>query len=113
MEDIGQYTGGYAADGSRSGRGRIVWSNGDEYEGDFAHGCREGWGEMREASGVHYAGCWVASQRHGRGKQTYVDGSVYEGDFCKDTSQGMGTLSSRTVSYRGALRHLPSSLSIR
>ena len=54
-------------DGKRHGFGRRVWSNGNQYEGQ-----------------------WVEERMMGQGKLTYVEGRTYEGGFLNNLRHGQG-----------------------
>ena len=45
-------------DGLKEGRGYYTWENGDVYEGEFKNGVREGFGEFKWANGESYKGLW-------------------------------------------------------
>lgn len=46
----GNYVGD-TVDGVNHGQGRLSWSNGDWYEGEFRRGMRHGYGKMAEQNG--------------------------------------------------------------
>ena len=41
-----------AGDRNGSSYGRMIFKNGDYYEGDFENGLMHGWGELRDASNL-------------------------------------------------------------
>ena len=107
------YVGGLNDEGQLEGQGRMTWSNGDKYDGeflgglfhgkgklvygdsgaytgDFARGYMEGRGILTYPDGSYYEGEFVANQFQGKGKLTYPDGSKYEGDFEKNNMNGVG-----------------------
>ena len=58
-------TGNFSPDpvtGVVSGNGRIVWDNGDQFEGTLVRGQKEGKGEFRWANGQRYRGDWSRDQ---------------------------------------------------
>ena len=68
----GSYYKGYVdKDGQPHGKGRIVWANGDSYEGDFVHNIREGVGSYVFASGTVYSGEFYNNKMTGEG--VYLD----------------------------------------
>lgn len=71
--------------------GRIIYPNGDFYEGEFFEGIRRGKGrfETYERRSV-YIGDWDNDVRQGYGIETFEDGSRYEGTFTADTKTGKG-----------------------
>ena len=96
-----------------NGKGTIVYTNGDAYDGDFVDGKAHGQGTYRTKAGVVYVGQfakgaysgkgkitflngetyeggWLLNQRSGKGKAIYVDGEVYEGDWLLDKRHGVG-----------------------
>ena len=101
--------------GSWTGFGRHVKSNGDVYNGEFLFNVKHGTGiysyrdgrrrfegryrdgdrvegKMTYGDGSVYVGAWFNGQRHGRGLYTFGDGTKYEGEFQGDMLHGAGTL---------------------
>ncbi|CBZ35908.1 hypothetical protein, conserved [Leishmania donovani] len=93
VDNFTEYTGGFQ-NGMRSGRqGRCVYVNGDVYEGSWAAGKRQGFGEWqlhRPATGaaaaarpVRYRGAFDGdapqASSTGEGEIEYADGSFYNG----------------------------------
>ena len=74
--------------------GRIIYPNGDYYEGPFVEGVRSGKGrfETYERKTV-YIGDWQDDARQGYGIETFDDGSRYEGQFTADAKTGKGKFS--------------------
>ena len=54
--------------GQKEGRGKMIYGNGDVYEG-----------------------CWHANRKNDFGKYTARDGSIYEGEFKNGKKHGFGT----------------------
>lgn len=96
-----------------NGKGTIVYTNGDAYDGDFVDGKAHGQGTYRTKDGVVYVGQfakgayngrgkitflngetydgnWLLNQRSGKGKAIYKDGEIYEGDWLADKRNGVG-----------------------
>jgi len=96
-----------------NGKGTIVYTNGDAYDGDFVNGKAHGRGTSRSKAGQVYVGefangsftgqgkitfpnsetyegGWLLNQRSGKGKAIYLDGEVYEGDWLLDKRHGVG-----------------------
>ncbi|TPX53423.1 hypothetical protein SeMB42_g00789 [Synchytrium endobioticum] len=89
---IGTYEGGRNAAGQRHGSGRMLWPNGDSYEGEYADGVRCGKGTYRwKTSGARYAGNYVDDRKHGEGLLVYPDASKYKGSFVAGKRSGYGT----------------------
>lgn len=82
------------------GVGRFVYSNGDEYEGEFLHGQRHGTGTMFYASDQSvYEGQWQHNQQHGHGMRNWGDGILYVGAWENNQMHGQGkyTLACGTI----------------
>eukprot|EP00835_Amoeboradix_gromovi_P000303 NODE_10_length_47437_cov_0.363429.p21 type:complete len:178 gc:universal NODE_10_length_47437_cov_0.363429:5260-4727(-) len=79
----------------REGTGKAYYVNGDTYEGQFAHGKRNGLGTYKYfESGkevASYEGSWVLGYKEGTGKFVYNNGGVYTGNFLKGQRDGEGT----------------------
>lgn len=52
---------------------------GDTFEGEMAHGKRQGVGKYTWSNGAVYEGPYEENKKHGQGKMTFPDKSVYEG----------------------------------
>lgn len=112
--DNGTYT-GYLKNGVEEGKGKMVWDNGDSYDGDWVYGAMHGYGVYIYSDGGRYEGNWSESnfngygvfyykngskyegnwsegETHGYGKMTFDDGGTYEGDFYEGSITGKGTL---------------------
>ena len=81
----------------RQGSGRLVYANGDVYEGDWVENKRNGLGKLLQASGYVYEGTWVDNKAHGFGCCTYVSGNTYEGNWASNRRHGAG----KSVSVNG------------
>lgn len=107
------YKGALNEKGQAHGYGRMVWTNGDEYEGQFENGLFKGKGkliskyyavyegEFNEGymngqgtilfdNGTKYTGAFSKGVFHGKGKLIHKDKSVYEGDFLNNEITGKG-----------------------
>jgi len=110
------YIGDLNAQGQLEGQGRMTWTNGDiydgefsaglfhgkgkfvsgdsgTYKGDYVRGYMEGRGVLSYSNGTHYEGEFVANQFQGKGRLTYAAGDIYEGDFTNNAMNGVGTWS--------------------
>ena len=68
-----------------NGKGKYVWSNGDNYDGMWSKGLPHGhgkliWGEG-EWKGNRYAGMFLHGKRHGNGSLIYANGDRYVGNY--------------------------------
>ncbi|GIQ82274.1 hypothetical protein KIPB_003380, partial [Kipferlia bialata] len=86
------YQGEYNLYGQRSGKGNMVYKNGDRYSGSWRFNKRHGKGRMVYASGETYSGDWKGSRRIGHGINIYPKGAMYDGDFFGDAPDGHGTI---------------------
>ncbi|OQR94269.1 phosphatidylinositol-4-phosphate 5-kinase [Achlya hypogyna] len=98
------YAGDFAR-GVKEGTGRMVWANGDSYDGQWRDGRLCGLGKLvtragvasrlhrfvRHADGSSYDGHWVHGLRHGRGKAVSKD-EVYDGLWKEGLRHGEGTV---------------------
>jgi hypothetical protein len=74
---------------------RIVFGNGDVYEGDFFNGEMHGMGLMAYSSGRVYGGEFKKNVPSGNGRIVYEDGKKekeYTGSVASDKKHGMGRL---------------------
>jgi tRNA A-37 threonylcarbamoyl transferase component Bud32 len=88
-------TGNFSPDpvtGVVSGSGRIVWDNGDQFEGTLVRGQKEGKGEFRWANGQRYRGDWSRDQPNGKGSIQFPNGDRYSGDVRNGLPNGTGAL---------------------
>eukprot|EP01084_Bolivina_argentea_P005893 11135_1 len=69
--------------GKKHGHGIFIWNSGewkgDIYEGEFKDGFREGKGKYVYANGDIYEGNWLNGKQNGHGKYLYINGDVYDG----------------------------------
>ena len=64
---------------------RMMYENGDTYEGTFAHNQKHGRGKFLWADGDCYEGMFHKDRRYDkRGKMTLGDGTSFEGIFVND-----------------------------
>ncbi len=80
-------------DHKRSGKGKFVWKNGAEYEGDFESDNFNGFGVYmypKEDAKDYYEGHWKDDKMSGKGKFVWKNGAKYEGDFENGLRNGFG-----------------------
>ncbi|KAL3805306.1 hypothetical protein HJC23_009013 [Cyclotella cryptica] len=87
----GEYYGQVNNNGQKHGRGKMIYDNGNEYEGTWVNNKRDGNGTTKYASGNMYVGSWKEGKRHGFGvfhiKKT---GDVYRGNWERGLKSGPG-----------------------
>jgi hypothetical protein len=101
-------TGDFTSDpitGMVSGRGKIVWDNGDQFEGTLVRGTKEGKGQFIWANGQRYKGDWAKGLPNGKGTIHFPNGNRYEGDMKDGVPNGTGTIYfSNGNRYRGEVK---------
>lgn len=81
-----------------NGKGTMVYTIGDTYEGDFVNGKKAGHGTYTFKNGQVYVGQFSDNLRNGKGKFTFSDGSIYEGSFVNDNFIGHGIYTAKSGS---------------
>ena len=71
------------------------------YEGEFKDYKRSGKGIMIYTNGDVFEGNWANNKRHGRGKMTYMGGDIYEGNWINDKKNGDGIIIINGIEYPG------------
>lgn len=69
---------------------RVVFDNGDVYEGEMVNGLHHGKGKYTYASGNYYDGEWVNGKYHGHGIYHWSDGYEFEGEWKNGKRHGEG-----------------------
>jgi serine/threonine protein kinase len=102
-------TGDFTADPSTglvSGKGQIVWNNGDRFDGTLVKGSKEGKGQFVWSNGQRYNGDWARNEPNGRGTLVFANGNRYEGDIRNGLPDGRGVLVFSDGSrYEGQIRN--------
>jgi hypothetical protein len=81
------------ADGTTySGTGKLVWANGDVFEGTLSKGQRHGKGTFVWANGQRYSGDWVNDKAQGQASVQFANGNQYEGAVLAGIAQGSGRM---------------------
>ncbi len=86
------YTGGFDKQGQLDGFGKLTWSNGDQYEGQFVAGLFQGKGKFISVGVSLYEGEFSQGYMSGKGLLVYGNGVRYEGEFKKNNFEGNGKL---------------------
>jgi len=74
-----------------TGKGKASYPNGDQYEGQYENGQRQGTGVYTYASGDIFTGTYEANEKIGKGRVDFADGGVYHGFFKDGKRHGEGT----------------------
>jgi serine/threonine protein kinase len=89
--------------GILSGTGRIIWPDGNRFEGTLVKGVKEGKGKFTWHNGQRYTGDWSKDAPNGKGTIEYANGIRYQGDVRDGMPHGQGTLWFRDGDvYKGA-----------
>jgi hypothetical protein len=83
---------GHAKMGLINGYGRMTWSNGSVYVGDWVNELRQGIGMYRNPDGDQYLGEYYQGKRHGWGIYTCSNGEEYIGEWFEGKMHGVGML---------------------
>jgi hypothetical protein len=97
---------GKIINGDLNGKGIILYSHGDIYEGEFKDDILNGIGKITFKSGCIIEGELKDNILNGKGKIIYQDGDIYEGEFKNDSLNGIGkiTYKNGTV-YEGEFKN--------
>jgi hypothetical protein len=96
--DGGTYEGQYF-EGNLSGKGIMIWMNGQKYEGGWLNNLYDGQGKMTWINGETYSGGWKAGKKHGKGFLKWFNGNTYEGEFKNGIENGKGIFKGIDGSY--------------
>jgi hypothetical protein len=88
------YKGELNAQGQLHGYGRMVWTNGDEYEGQFSNGLFQGKGKLISKGYTIYEGEFDQGYMSGQGTLEFENGDKYIGQFSRGAFNGKGKLMS-------------------
>ena len=81
---------GCIKDGKMHGVGKLTWSTGAVYEGEWLNNKINGSGTYKKADGSVYVGSWKDGMKNGTGLLTWMNGDVYEGEYMQDKKHGNG-----------------------
>ena len=74
------------------GRGRMMYANGDMYNGVWVKNKKYGEGKIEYENGDEYNGTWIDDKKHGKGKMVYTNGDEYNGIWIDDKKHGKGIM---------------------
>lgn len=78
--------------GVQERNGKLIYSNGDFYQGQTLDNRRQGRGLLREAlSGTLFDCTWEEDKKQGLGIVLYANGDFFKGEFLDDKIEGFGT----------------------
>ena len=90
-----RFSGSFSVDSdgtTYSGRGKVLWENGDVYDGPLVKSQRQGEGQFVWASGQRYVGQWAQDQPRGTGQMSFPNGNRYEGGVEDGRPHGQGVM---------------------
>jgi len=85
--------------GVKEGKGEFVWTNGQRYTGDWSQDLPNGKGTIVFPNGNRYVGEVRSGIPHGHGIMRFKGGDVYEGAWSKGKSSGQGRYTWSDGSY--------------
>ena len=88
---VGQFVRGPGST-TYSGSGRVIWPNGDTYEGTLVSGSREGNGKFVWANGQRFEGEWRRDRPNGQGAMWFINGDQFEGTIEDGVPNGQGRI---------------------
>jgi len=77
---------------SSSGTGKIIYSDGDYYDGEFALGVKSGSGTYNTHDGNVIEGIWVNNVASGAATITYSNGDIFVGNLLDGEKDGNGIM---------------------
>lgn len=75
-----------------SGTGKLIWENGDTFDGGLLKNQRHGKGQFVWANGQIYDGEWVNDKPVGQAKMRFANGNQYEGLVSNGLPEGQGQM---------------------
>ena len=88
---LGNEYNGFVSNGVYEGQGKMLYTNGKTYEGEWSLGKRNGYGVLKRKNGdIEYEGEWKEDKKHGRGTSYGILGNKYVGNFANDSKFGKG-----------------------
>ena len=75
----------------QNGKGKMLYANGDLYEGGWVNDKKEGYGKLKIIiNGIEYVGNFKSDKFHGEGIYKTAIGDSYEGSWIKGKKEGKG-----------------------
>ena len=100
--DNGDVYEGEMVNGLHHGKGKYTYASGNYYDGEWVNGKYHGHGTLHWSDGYEFEGEWKNGKRHGEGKWTYADGRYYTGVWENGES-----VSSTSIVYPSASKATP------
>lgn len=86
----GEVYDGAVVRGKRHGVGEFVWTTGQRYRGDWVNDRPVGQGQLRFANGNQFEGTVIDGQPEGQGRMIYASGDLYKGEMHNGEPNGRG-----------------------
>lgn len=87
-QEAASWSGPLNEDGEPEGTGKMVYQNGQVYQGQVVRGQRQGRGTNTWPNGQVFTGCWTTNSRTGRGTHAWPDGKTVTGHWVGGHLQG-------------------------
>jgi len=81
---------GRLINGSKEGPGRLIYTDGSIYTGNWTLDRIQNYGIMKYANSAIYKGQWQNGRKHGKGVFIHPKGSSYDGDWVDEEFHGFG-----------------------
>ncbi len=66
-----------------NGHGRLIYNNGDIYEGEWLNNKNHGYGHYHQyKDGINFSGTWFEDTQSGSGHEAWPDNTTYTGEYC-------------------------------
>jgi hypothetical protein len=83
----------------KNGKGRIIFNNGEKYEGDFRDGQPDGQGVYTQTNGAKYTGTLKKGKYNGTGAFVEANGSIAQGNFVENKLNGKGKFTNAATGH--------------
>ena len=91
-DDNDVYLGERNEKNEKHGKGKMTYSNGDVYDGEWKNNKRHGEGTITFQNKTTYKGRWINDKINGYGEFKYFNGDSYEGTFHNGVKSGDGKM---------------------